>query len=191
MRRSWFIAAIVLAIGSIAVVALVVRLTEDEDPPISAAAWADSVCTSLSTWRSSITSLADVGGGTLTPESLREKLDEADQATSQLVGDLRNLGPPDLEAGDQLKDELDSASNDLASSFETLKQSADTAADSDSPAAFLEALAALAPQFQALLDAISATIDTLRNANVAEDAEAELEQAFADASSCQELRVES
>jgi hypothetical protein len=191
VRRNWFIAAIVLAIGSIVVVALVHRLTEDEDPPISTAAWADSICTSLSTWRTSITSLADVGGGELTPESLREKLDEADQATSQLVTELRDLGPPDLEAGDQLNDELDSASNDLVSSFDTLKQGAERAADSDTPAAFLEALAALAPQFQALLDAISATVDTLRNANVAEDAEAELEQAFADASSCQELRAES
>lgn len=191
MRRNWFIAAIALAIGSIVVVTLVFRLTEDEDAPISTAAWADSVCTSLSTWRSSITSLADVGDETLTPESLREKLDEADQATSELGEELRNLGPPDLEAGDQLKEELESESNDLASSFDTLKEGAERAADSDSRAAFLEALAALAPQFQALLDAISSTVDTLQNANVAEDAEAELQQAFADASSCQELRAES
>jgi hypothetical protein len=191
VRRNWFIAAIAIAIGSIVVVTVVFRLTEDEDPPISTAEWADSVCTSLSTWRSSITSLADVGGGTLTPESLREKLDEADQATSQLTSELRDLGPPDLEAGDQLEQELDSVSNDLATSFDTLKQGAERAADADSPDTFLEALAALAPQFQALLDAITAAVDTLQNANVAEEAEAELEQAFTGATSCQELRGES
>lgn len=180
-----------IGVLAIAGAALIARLKEDDSKPVSTSAWADSVCTSLSSWSSSITSLADVGDGTLTPESLGDKLDEAENATSQLVTELKDIGPPDLEAGDQLKQELDSATSELESSFETLKEGAEDAADAESPADFVQALAALAPQFQALLDAISTTVDDLQNADVAEDAKAELEQAFADAPACQPLQADS
>jgi hypothetical protein len=186
VRRSWFIAAIVLGVVAIAVAALIMRLTEDDSSQPSTTEWADSVCTSLSTWSSSITSLADVGGGTLTPKTLGDKLDEASSATQTLATDLKDLGAPDLEAGDQLKHELDSAATELEASFDTLKQSAQDAADTASPADFLQGLAALAPQFQALLDTISTTVDDLQ-ANVGEDAKAELQQAFESSSSCQQL----
>ena len=191
MRRNWFIAAIVLGVVAIAVAALVMRVTEDDGSQASPAAWADSVCTSLATWRSSITSLAEVDGDALTPESLGDRLDEAGSATSRLGTELRGLGSPDLESGDQLKQDLDSATSELESSFDTLKQGAESAADSDSPAGFIQGLAALAPQFQALLDAISTTVDDLQNADVAGNAKAELQQAFAGASSCQQLQSES
>jgi len=191
VRRNWFIAAIVLGIVSIAVAALVMRLTEDDSQQPSPTAWADSVCTSLSTWRSSITAISDVSGETLTPESLQQSLADATTATETLADDLQELGPPDLDSGDDLKQQLDSAAGEIESSFETLKQGAEDAADADSPAGFIEALAALAPQFQALLDTISTTVDDLQDTNVGEDAKAELQQAFADASSCQQLQTQS
>jgi hypothetical protein len=48
VRRNWFIAAIVIGIVSIAVAALVMRLTADASESTSPTAWADSVGTSLS-----------------------------------------------------------------------------------------------------------------------------------------------
>ena len=191
MRRSWLIAAIVLGIAAIAGVALALRVTQDGGGQLSPTAWADSVCTSLATWRSSITSLADVSGEQLTPETLGSRLDDASNATSQLAGELGELSAPDLEAGDRLKQDLDAATADLEASFEALREGAENASAADSPAAFLQALAALAPRFQALLDTISRTIRELRNANVTESAKVELRQAFADAGSCQQLRAES
>lgn len=191
MRRSWFIAAIVIGLVSIAVAALIMRLTADESEQTSPTAWADSVCTSLSSWRASITAISDVSGETLTPESLKQSLSDATTATETLVGDLRQLGPPDLEAGDDVKQQLDSAASEIESSFDTLKQGAEDAADTVSPADFIQALAALAPQFQALLDTLSTTVDDLRNANVGEDAKAELQGAFGSAPSCQQLQADS
>ena len=179
-----------LGIVSIAVAALVMRLTADDEQP-SPAAWADSVCASLSTWRSSITAISDVSGETLTPESLQQSLGDATTATETLVTDLQQLGPPDLDAGDDLKQQLDSAASEIESSFDTLKQGAKNAADASSPAGFIQALAALAPQFQALLDTISTTVDDLRNASVTADARDELQAAFANASSCQDLQSNS
>jgi len=191
VRRSWFIAAIVIGIVSIAVAALIMRLTADESEQTSPTAWADSVCTSLSTWQSSITAISDVSGETLTPESLKQSLSDAATATEALVGDLKQLGPPDLESGDDLKRQLDSAASEIELSFDTLKQGAEDAADTSSPADFIQALAALAPQFQALLDTLSTTVDDLENANVPEDVKSELQQAFESASSCQQLQADS
>jgi hypothetical protein len=48
----------------------------------------------------------------------------------------------------------------------------------------------LAPQFQALLDQTRDTIAALQSASLFGEASAELEQAFADAESCQQLRDE-
>jgi hypothetical protein len=191
VRRNWFIAAIVLGIVSIAVAALVMRLTDDENEQTSPTAWADSVCTSLSTWRSSITAISDVSGEALTSESLQQSLADATTATETLVDELHQLGPPDLDSGDDLKQQLDSAASQIESSFDTLKQGAEDAADASSPTDFLEALGALAPQFQALLDTISTTVDDLENASVSDDAKAELQEAFASASSCQQLQADS
>ena len=188
MRRSWLVAAIVIGIAAIVVAAVVARVTEDDSGSPDTSAWASSVCTSLSDWQSSITALADVSGGELTKESLQEKLDTAQTATQQLITELKDLGPPDLEAGDALKEQLDAAADGLESSYESLTSGAQDALDADSPAAFLQGLAALAPEFQNLLDQIRTTLTDLENANVAEDAKTELQQAFGQAESCQALK---
>lgn len=184
-------AAAVVVIVSIGDTVLIARLTDDEGGALSTSAWADSVCASLVDWRSSITSLADVSGGTLTRDTLREKLGDADSATDQLVANLRDLGPPDLEAGAEVEQALDDTAHGLETSYQSLKTGAQNAADADTPAAFLQALAALAPDFQRLLDQIGETITALQSASLFGQSSAELERAFADAESCQALRTES
>lgn len=191
MRRNWLVAGAVVAIVAIVIAVLILRLTDDDSGSVETTAWADSVCTSLSDWRSSITSLADVSGGTLTPDSLGEKLDAAESATSQLITELKELGPPDLEAGEELSLELNAAADRLEADFETLKSGAENAAEADTPSAFLQALAALAPAFQGLLDQIRTTVDDLQNAGVAEEAKTELQQAFDESESCRQLAEQS
>ena len=190
MRRNWLVAAIVLGIAVVVLAAVIARVTEDDSGSPDTSAWASSVCTSLSDWQSSITALADVSGGELTKESLGEKLDTAQTATEQLVTELNDLGPPDLEAGDQLKQQLNTAADGIESSYDSLRAGAQDALDADSPNAFLQALAALAPEFQNLLDQIRTTVTDLENASVAEDAKTELQQAFSQAESCQTLKAE-
>src|SRR5262245_5451324 len=164
------------------------RLSDDGSPTTEE--WAGEVCTSFSDWRTSITSLADVSGEPLTPDTLRDKLDEASHATSELVTQLRDLGAPDLEAGDELRQQLDDAAEELESKYDTLRDSAEAAADAP-PSEFLQQLAGLAPDFAALQTAISTTVSSLQNANVGDESKAELERAFADAPSCQSLQAES
>jgi hypothetical protein len=187
VRRNWLVVAIVAGVAAIVVAAVLARVTDDDSGNVEVTAWADSICSDVSEWRSSITSLADVSGETLTPELLREKLDEAQSATEQLVGDLKALGRPDLDAGDEMTQQLDKAADDLQAGFEGLQTQAEQALDADSPTGFLQALAQLAPEFQRVLDDAGSTVDELANANVGEDARAELQQAFAEADSCQQL----
>ena len=188
MRRNWFIAAVVIGIAAIVIAAIAMRLSDDG--PQTTEEWAGEVCTSLSDWRDSITSLADVTGEPLTADTLRDKLGDAEDATADLVRQLRELGPPDLEAGDELQQQLDESADELESSFDALRDSADAAAEAP-PSEFLQQLAGLASDFAALQTAISSTVTSLQNANVGEESKAELEQAFADAPSCQSLRAES
>ena len=190
MRRNWFVVAVVLGIVAIVVAVVAARLTDDDEGSLDATEWAGSVCTSLGEWRDSITSLADVGGGELTAESLRAKLDDAQSATDELVSDLQALGKPDLEAGDEVQQALDDAADGIRTNYESLQEQAQAALDADSPTAFVQALAALAPQFQALLDEVQDTVATLQSASLFGDSSAELEQAFAEADSCQALRDE-
>jgi hypothetical protein len=191
VRRNWLVAAVVAAIVVVIAAVVIMRVSDDEDSgSIDTTAWASSVCTSISDWRSSLSSLADVSGDTLSRDSLREKLDDAQQATDDLVAELKGLGRPDTDAGQQLEQELDTAADDLESSYENLKTGVQDALDTDSPTAFLQALADLAPDAQSLLTTASTTIETLENTDAAGESADEVRQAFEDSASCQELTGE-
>jgi hypothetical protein len=190
VKRNWLVASIVVGILVIVGAAIVARLADDDFTSVDTTEWAGSVCTSLSEWRSAITGLADVDEGELTAESLEGKLDEAGDATEELVDDLKRLGPPDLEARDDVEQALDDAAEGLEESFDSLRSDAQAALEADSATEFLQELTALAPQFQALLQQVQDTVASLQSASLFGESSAELEQAFADADSCQQLRAE-
>jgi hypothetical protein len=188
VRRNWLIAAVVLGLLAIVIAAVAMRLSDD-DPPTTQE-WAGEVCASLSDWRTSIAGLADVSGEQLSADLLRDRIDEAETATSELVSELRGLGTPDLDAGNELDEQLDESTAELESGFDDLRESAEAAADA--PASeFLAALADLADDFAALQSEIAETVDDLRAADVADESKAELESAFANAPACQALQTES
>jgi bacterioferritin (cytochrome b1) len=186
VRRNWYIAAILVGIVSIAIAALAMRLSADDEPTTTE--WAGSVCSSLTDWRESIVALTDVSGG-LSRDVLEEKLDDAQSATDELASELRGLGRPDLEGGAELEAELEATLESLQADYESLKSDAEDALESaDSPAGLVQALAGLVPRFQEVLTAAGDAVDELRAADLSADARSELEQAFADAEPCQELR---
>jgi hypothetical protein len=188
VRRGWLIVAVGVGIAAVAVAVLVARLDNDDGGgSLATTEWAESVCAGLGEWRGAITGLADVQGE-LTPAALGEKLDEAGTATDELVDDLKRLGPPDLEAGEDVEQALDDAADGLRESFDSLRVAAEGAVGAETPSAFLQELAALAPEFQALLQQVQDTVASLQSASLFGDASADLERAFADAPSCVALR---
>ena len=96
MRRNWFIAAVVIGIAAIVIAAIAMRLSDDG--PQTTEEWAGEVCTSLSDWRDSITSLADVTDAPPTADALRDKLGEAEDATAVDSSDVEaDVTPADEE----------------------------------------------------------------------------------------------
>jgi hypothetical protein len=187
MRRNWLVVAAVVAVAVIVVAVILARVTDDDSGRVETGEWAASVCSSLSDWRSSLTELVDVSMGEVTPEALRESLDEAGAATEELVSELRDLGPPDLETGDEVEQALDDAAVGLEASYESLSLAGLEALDAQTPAEFLQAVAGLADDLQQLIAQAAETVAALQSASLFGESSAELEQAFAEAESCQEL----
>jgi hypothetical protein len=187
VRRNWLIAAIVSGVLAIVAAAIAMRLTEDD--PETTAEWADSVCSSLSDWRSSIATLVDPGDESLTAGALRDRLDQADTATNDLVDELRDLGPPDLDAGDEVQRALDSAAAGLAASWADVRSAAADAADADRTE-LLGALAEVADDFAELAEQARDVVATLQSASLFGEASDELEAAFAASSSCQQVTAD-
>ena len=188
MRRSWLIAAAVVGILVIAGAVVAARLADDDFTSVDTIEWAGSVCTSLSEWQSELEGLATGGDGAPSVESLEDSLDDARSATDDLVQDLQRLGPPDLDTGDEVEDALDDSVDGLRESYDELDSAARDALDAGSPAEALQQLAALAPQAQALVQQAREIVASLQSASLFGEASAELEQAFASADSCQQLR---
>jgi hypothetical protein len=182
--------ALAAAIAAIVVaVIVIVRVTGDDDfGSAETAAWAGSVCSTVAEWRSAITSLADLSSGTLSRDTLREGLDDAQEATETLLRELRDLGPPDTEAGNELEAELDAATDELEERYENLKAGAEEALETEGTTDFLRALADLAPDVQGLLTSVSTMIDSLQNSDVAGESSDEVRDAFENSEQCQELR---
>ena len=78
------------------------------------AEWADGLCSAISTWTTSISSIVDpIKSGDISEGSLTTAVDDARSATETLTSDLEELGKPDTEAGQEAKDTVDKLSTDL------------------------------------------------------------------------------
>jgi hypothetical protein len=178
----------VVVVVAVAVAAVVlVRNSNSESSPSSTTVWAGDVCTSLSKWRTSITSLATVSG-VPSQDDLRKKLTDAQVATEQLITDLKDIGPPETTSGTKLKQQLQQQGDQLEASYEKVKAGAQKALDASSTTDFLQRLSAVLPDFQKLLDEISTTIHTLESSNVAGESADEVRDGFEDAEACKKLR---
>ena len=90
--------------------------------------WAGDACSAVKTWSSSLTStvntLKDSG---LSEDALRGAVDDAKSATETFVEDLKGLGKPDTESGQEAKDAMDTLSTNLQSDVDKMKDAADKA----------------------------------------------------------------
>ena len=79
------------------------------DDQSGAEQWADSVCNDLNTWAESMTTtisgVMSQGLG-VTSNDLRAAANQASSATTRLVDDLREIGPPDTESGEAAQQQL-------------------------------------------------------------------------------------
>ena len=174
MRRAAFVAACCLAV-------LAAGCGGDDS---SAEAWADDFCTSIGDWREQVQDAAGelAEPSTLSEEQLDDSIRQAVAATDDLLADLGELGVPDLEARDEIEQELDHLESVLRERAANARAGIDQPAGSVSEA--LARLAALSRELAAAAASIELTIDKLSSLDPA----GELKQALDSSDACASLR---
>ena len=139
--------------------------------------WANSVCEAFVTWNNSI---ADAGQGIKdnpSEDGIKTAGDDIRSATDTLADDLKGLGRPDTESGQEAKAAID----ELATSLETSMQKITDAIDNASGASGLvTAGSTIATTLTEMGSQVSTTGQQLENI----DAGGELQSAFEQADSC-------
>lgn len=148
--------------------------------------YAEDVCTSVDDWQGELRGIAtalrdDLGEGDLSRESVQDAIDQAAEATEELVGDLETAGPPQTEAGSQAGAEL----RDLADRLERRVDRAETLASEPAPtlSELVQQLGLIAAEVEAGLTDVAATYERLRELDPA----GELGDAFRETNECEEL----
>lgn len=143
--------------------------------------WANSVCTDLSSWVTSIQStvngLTDKGLN-VQKSDIDTAIDDAKTATDDLVDNLDKLGPPDTEAGQQAKDQLTELGSALSEQVDTVEQA------SASNAGTLQLAQTVAAAASASAAAAKSTFESMQSLEAGD----ELKNAFDDADACTTLR---
>ncbi len=147
----------------------------------SAADWASGVCTSVSTWTTSIASVGtSLKNGNLTKDSLTSAVDDAKEATQTFADDLKGLGTPDIEAGDQAKSTIDTLVSDLNAGITKIEDAATSVSGLSS---IVSAVATISNAIVTMGNQVGAAFTSLKSL----DAKGELEDAFTQTSACDSL----
>jgi predicted transcriptional regulator len=152
---------------------------EDEVP--ASTRWAGDLCTAVNTWRDSISSAAASIASNPSQAGLQEAADDATSATQALVDDLRGLGAPETESGEQVRETLDDLAGSVESSIATIEEAAD---DVSGVSGLLEAVSTVSGTISAISAQLSSSLDELRSLENVDD---ELTESFQDAPACDGL----
>lgn len=151
--------------------------TGTESSTTAAGDWANSVCQAFNDWNSSITGAAQSVRDNPTEDGIKTAGDDIRSATDTLADDLKGLGRPDTESGQEAKAAID----ELATSLETSMQKITDAIDNASGASGLvTAGSTIATTLTEMGSQVSTTGQQLENI----DAGGELQSAFEQADSC-------
>ena len=154
--------------------------TSTEATPTSE--WADGFCTAVTTWKDELMSISDqfTSLSSFSEENLKTAADDAKSATDQFLEDLKGLGTPDTESGQEVETSIDTLSTTLQAELDSIEQTADeTSGITELPGAVKEITASLS----AMSKAFSSTLSTIEDA----DAQGELKNALESSPSCDQL----
>jgi hypothetical protein len=143
--------------------------------------WADGVCSSLNTWKTSVTDAgSSISGGGVDEEQVRSAVDQVKDATTKLSSDLKGLGKPDTEAADEAQDAITKLSSQLEQDVEQINQAAEGASGPAAAVGIATSVGASLSQMGTQVSAALSTLDTI-------DAKGELSSAFEKSDACQQF----
>jgi len=151
---------------------------EDGDASGSTA-WANDLCTAITTWKSSIDQTALGLTSSPSREGLETAAAEARSATQTFVDTVRALGAPGTESGEEAR----AATESFATSVESGAAEIEAAVESVSgPTGIFDAISSIRQTIAQLSEDLASTADALEGLANADD---ELEQSFTEASACE------
>jgi hypothetical protein len=147
--------------------------------------WAGDICTAVGGWQDQVQKSTDEarealqspGAGTLA--AIDAEVREIIDATDELGNDLRELEPPDTEAGDQAKREVDTLASQLEATAANTRETFDNLPEDPSITDVANALEPLVPSIQSLIGSVSTTFAAVKESG------SELKEGFDDADSCE------
>jgi len=143
--------------------------------------WANGLCTSITTWKTEITTIVNsLRGGNLSKDSLAAAADDADVATRNFTSSLKSLGRPDTEAGQQAQDSVNELTTQIDDDMQKIQ---DTVSNASGVAGVLAAVPTITTTIQTAGNQVADTISGFQEL----DAKGELESAFKDADDCKTL----
>jgi gas vesicle protein len=149
----------------------------------SAEDWAQDLCTAITNWSDSVkTAGQSLQGGNLSEGDIKDTTDKIKSATNTLSSDLKGLGKPDTDAGQEAKDAIDQLSGEVKDDVDEMQSAVDKAAGSGASGA-VKAASSIA----ATLSKMGAQVGSAASKLQAADAKGELEQGFRDAPACKSL----
>ena len=150
--------------------------TEEEDPT---AAWASSFCSAITGWTDDLEGVTSQFTDTsnLSEEGIRSAADDVRSSTQDLVDELRGLGRPPTESGDEVRTALDTLSDTLEKESTEIQETAEGVSGiTELPSA----LTAITTSLSAMATSFSSALTTVKNADV----EGELQTALEDSPEC-------
>jgi hypothetical protein len=172
-----FLAAVVL---SLSVVAAGCGGSSNDTTPTEK--WASGLCTSVSTWKSSITStVTSVQQSGVSKDSLTKGVDQAKTATNKLTDDLRGLGRPNTQAGKEAQSQVDQFANELDDNIKKVEDAVGNASNAQS---MLSAVSVVGSTVSAMSQQLKSTLSSLEGLGQGKN---EIQQAFQTVPACKEL----
>jgi ABC-type transporter Mla subunit MlaD len=167
-----------LAAVPLSALALVASGCGGDDGGGAATEWAGDVCTAITTWTDAIgDAVNSVQGTGLSRDAVESAADDAREATETFADDLRGLGAPDTEAGDEARDTVEQLADDIEQELDELGENVSNASG------IVDAVTAVTSTLTAMSDQLSSTLEQLEQLDV----RGELEDAFEEAPACDEL----
>ena len=179
MRRFWLLATLVLALAGVAAGC---GGGDDESEADPTAAWADGFCSAVTDWRDELQTITQQLSDTsnFSEDGLQSAATDVESATRTLVDDLRDLGAPDTDSGEEVKSSLDTLATTLENESSAIE---DTANGVSSITELPGAVTKIVSSVSALGTAFSQTLQTIQDADV----NGELQSALQNSPECADL----
>jgi hypothetical protein len=147
--------------------------------------WASDVCGAIVTWEDSVKTIATDFSDGISKDSLSQKIDDAGQATQDLVDQLEAIGAPDTDSGKKVRKDIDKLSSDMQAGVEDIKSQAETLTDSG-VGGIVSGIDEIKGEVDELLKDVKHTFHEIRQLEPAH----ELSTAIKNDETCQSLRPE-